>query len=73
MEETKMIKILDILSNLLNRDNLYVAREYLKIEIENLTGVTEEKCKNTRYYFYNCFCKYCSNANCNSNRNKELF
>lgn len=72
MEETKMIKILDILSNLLKTDNLYEAREYLQIEINNLTGETEEKCKNTKYYFYDCFCKYCSNTNCGSNRNKEI-
>lgn len=72
MEETKMIKILDILRNLLRADNIYEAREYVKIELENLTGVTEEKCKNTKYYFYDCFCKYCSNTNCSSNKNKNF-
>ena len=47
-------------------------KEIPKIEIENLKGITEQRCKNTKYYFYDWYCQYCSNLNCNSNKNNEV-
>ena len=39
-------------------------------KIENLKGITEQRCKNTKYYYYDWNCKYCENFNCSSNNNK---
>lgn len=68
MEETKMLKILDTVGVLLEKDCLFEAKEYITIEIENLKGITQKKCRNTKYFFGN-YCKYCSNLNCRENEN----
>lgn len=68
MEETKMLKILDTVRVLLEKDCLFEAKEYIRIEIENLKGITQKKCRNTKYFFGN-YCKYCSNLNCSENEN----
>lgn len=71
MEETKMLKILDTIRILLEKNCLFEAKEYIRIEIENLKGITQKKCRNTKYFF-GSYCKYCSNLNCSKNRNKEI-
>lgn len=70
MKETEMLEILDRIRNLLESCSPDVTKQYVELEIENLVGTTTERCKNTKYYFYNWYCKFCSNANCISNRNR---
>ena len=48
MEETKMLKILDTIRILLEKNCLFEAKEYIRIEIENLKGITQKKCRNTK-------------------------
>ena len=72
MEESKILEILNRIKVCVKSDSLNVAKELIKIEIENLKGITEQRCKNTRYYFYDTYCKYCSNYNCNSNKNLDI-
>lgn len=72
MEELKMLEILKRIEVSIKMDSLDVAKKLIKLEIENLKGITEEKCKNTRYYFYDSYCKYCSNYNCRSNKNVDI-
>ena len=71
MEESKILEILNRIKVCVKSDSLNVAKELIKIEIENLKGITEQRCKNTKYYFYDT-CKYCSNYNCNSNKNLDI-
>ena len=72
MDNEKMMKILDRIELLIEQDSLDLAKGITKLEIENLKGITEQRCKNTKYYFYDFYCKYCHNLNCNSNQNQEL-
>ena len=72
MDNEKMRKILDRIELLIKQDSLDLAKGITKLEIENLKGITEQRCKNTKYYFYDFYCKYCHNLNCNSNQNQEL-
>jgi hypothetical protein len=71
MEEANMIYILDRIRKLLEDNKLFEAQEYVQLEIDNLSGTTPERCKDTKYHFYPTYCKYCSNMNCISNTNKE--
>ena len=41
----------------------------MQLEINNLKGTSEAKCKNTKYYYYDYYCKYCDNLKCSSNKN----
>lgn len=70
MEGTKMLGILNRIKYCLEHDSLDIAKQLTKLEINNLKGITEQNCKNTKYYYYDWYCKYCSNLNCNSNQNK---
>ena len=72
MEESKILEILNRIKVCVKSDSLNVAKELIKIEIENLKGITEQRCKNTKYYFYDTYCKYCNNYNCNSNKNLDI-
>ncbi len=69
MNDEKMLEILEKIRICLNRNSVDVAKELVNLEIDNLKAVTEEKCKNTKYHFYNSYCKYCKNLNCKSNAN----
>ncbi len=71
MSEEKVLEMLNRLYICLKNNSINNARELIRIEIENLKGITEQNCKNTKYYFYDCYCKYCNNLNCNSNRNLD--
>lgn len=70
MDNEKMIKILDRIELFIKQDSLDLAKDMTKLEIENLKGITEQRCKNTKYYYYDWNCKYCENFNCSSNNNK---
>ena len=64
MNDEKMLEILERIRICLNRNSVDVAKELVNLEIDNLNGNTEKKCKNTKYHFYNSYCKYCDNVNC---------
>lgn len=68
MNEEKMLVILNRIKNFINMDSKDLAQDYIRLEIENLKGITEQRCKNTKYYYYDWYCQYCSNLNCNQNK-----
>lgn len=72
MDNEKMIKILERIKLFIEQDSLDLAKDMTRLEIENLMGITEQRCKNTKYYFYDFYCKYCNNLNCHNNQNTEL-
>lgn len=72
MDNEKMINILKRIELFIKQDSLDLSKDMTQLEIESLKGITEKRCKNTKYYFYDFYCKYCHNLNCNSNQNQEL-
>lgn len=68
MERLKMVEILNQIEACIERNSLDIAKDLIQLEIENLKGITQNNCSNTRYYFYNWSCKYCLNMNCESNK-----
>lgn len=68
MEEIRMLEILNRIEAYVKRDSLDIAKDLTQLEIDNLKEITEQRCKNTKYYFYNWYCKYCNNLNCESNK-----
>lgn len=64
MEELKLLEILKNIRNLLENNLFYEVMEYIQVETNNLNGTTEKNCKNTKYYYYDIFCRYCDNFNC---------
>lgn len=68
MEESTMLQLLDRIKICIERGSLDIAKDLIELEIKNLKGVTEQRCKNTKYYYYDWNCKYCSNLNCNQNK-----
>ena len=69
MDNEKMIKILKRIELFIEQDSLDLAKNMTKLEIENLKGIIEQRCKDTKYYYYDWYCQHCSNFNCNSNKN----
>lgn len=70
MENVIMLDILKRIKMFLDDDSLDLARELAQLELDNLKGITQERCKNKKYNFYDWYCVYCSNLNCESNKNK---
>lgn len=70
MENLEMLKILRKIKLFLNKDSIDLARDLAQLELDNLKGITQERCKNKKYNFYDWYCVYCSNLNCESNKNK---
>lgn len=68
MERLKMLEILNQIEVCIERGSLDITKDLIQLEIENLKGITQKNCNNTRYYFYNWACKYCLNVNCKSNK-----
>lgn len=68
MENLEMLEIIQKIKLFLNTDSLDLARDTVRLELDNLKGITEKRCKNTKYYFYDWYCKYCDNKNCASNK-----
>lgn len=67
MEESTMLEILSRIRNCIEHDSLYIAKELTRLEIENLKDITQKKCKDTKYYYYERSCQDCKNINCSSN------
>ncbi len=70
MENQKFLEILYKLRACLSNKDWFIAREYIKLEIENIQGITEKNCKNSRYYCNDWYCKECRNLNCSGNMNE---
>ena len=68
MEELKMLELLNIIKICIERDSLDIAKYLIELEIENLKGITEQRCKITKYYYDDWNCQYCSKLNCNYNK-----
>lgn len=65
-----MLEILKRIKNCLEHKALYEAREYTRLEIDNLKGITEKNCKSSKYYCDSWYCKECKNFNCTGNMNE---
>ena len=70
MEEKVLLWHLDRLERLIEKDDLYYARRYNKQEIENIKGITEQKCK--RHVVNKGYCRLCKNLTCNLNNNENM-
>ena len=68
MNKLKMLEILNQIEVCIERNSLDIAKDLIQLEIENLKGIKQKNCSNTRYYFYDWDCKYCQNVNCESNK-----
>lgn len=68
MEELKMLELLNRIKICIEQGSLDIATDLIELEIENLKNNTHQKCKNTKYYYYDWACQYCSNLNCNQNK-----
>ena len=68
MENLEMLEIIQKIKLFLNTDSLDLARDTVRLELDNLKGITEKRCKNTKYYSYDWYCIYCNNKNCASNK-----
>lgn len=69
METKKFLEIIKRIEILIENNSLFETKEYIRVEIENLEGITEKHCKNSYYSFHDYYCKKCTNFNCNSNCN----
>ena len=69
MDKTRLIEILQRIKQCIEQDAVTVGKELTQIELNNLKGITEQQCLLTKYYYYDCACKYCDNTNCNSHIN----
>lgn len=63
-----MLELLDRIKVCAERGSLDIARDLIQLEIENLKGITEQSCKNTKYYYNDWYCRYCNNLNCSQNK-----
>lgn len=61
MENVIMLDILKRIKMFLLDDSVDLARELAQLELDNLKGITQERCKNKKYNFYDWYCVYCSN------------
>lgn len=68
MKRLKMLEILNQIEVCIELGSLDITKNLIQLEIENLKGITQKNCSNTRYYFYDSACKYCLNMNCESNK-----
>ena len=70
MENKQFLEILYRIKACLSKEDWYIAREYTKLEINNLKGITEKNCKSSKYYCNSWYCKECKNLNCSGNMNE---
>ena len=68
MERLKMLELLNRIKICIEQGSLDIAKDLIELEIENLKGIIQKNCSNTRYYFYDWACRYCLNMNCESNK-----
>lgn len=65
-----MLEILKRIQICLERNSLDIAIDYVRLEIDNLKGITEKNCKKSRYYCEDWYCRECKNLNCGGNMNE---
>ena len=70
MENVKVLEMLKRIKACIICEDVDAAKQYVQLEIDNLMGIAQERCKNTRYFFFGGYCKYCSNLNCESNESR---
>lgn len=68
MDKNIILNILKSAENLLVRNEISIAKEYIRLEIENLEGITPNKC---RFISKPSHCNICHNLNCPDNKNKQ--
>lgn len=61
-----IVKMLDLL---IERNRLYEAKKYMQIQIENLNGITEQKCFKRKVRAD--YCEHCQNEFCNLNTTQK--
>ena len=66
LENDVILDILRRIQALISRNEVYYAKEYIKLEIENFEGITPKKCKNKNFKSF--YCNKCSNTNCPDNK-----
>ncbi len=69
MNETDMLIILERVIWLIDRNRFLEARRLIKQELNNLKGITEQKCKDKNINESNC--SVCENLNCNENKSNS--
>lgn len=67
MEKNAALDILKATEKLLYYDDISFAKEYIRLEIDNLEGTTPKKCRSKFSNFY--YCDKCTNKNCPDNKN----
>lgn len=67
MENIRFLEIIGRIKSCLLNNDKYIAKEYLRLEINNLRGQTEKKCMNKKR-FSKSYCNYCLNKNCRANK-----
>ena len=50
MEKEKFLEILKRIQLFLENDDLFEAKEYINLEIENIEGITEKNCKKSNSF-----------------------
>lgn len=64
MKESIMLNLLERFEWLLVRNRSLEAKRLVKQELENINGVTEQKCKKVK--LKSDYCLICNNYNCNN-------
>lgn len=65
-----MLEILKRVQICLERNSLDIAMDYVRLEIDNLKGITEKNCKSSKYYCNDWYCRECRNLNCSGKMNE---
>ena len=68
MKVYKMVILLYRFEECCDLNHLVLAKRLVRQEIENLKGITEQKCRKRKVR--EDYCNYCSNSNCNYNPKK---
>lgn len=67
MEKGNFLEILIRIRSCIKRNEIFVAKSYINLEINNLIGITEKECK--KYKSFNSwYCYNCRNKNCGANK-----
>lgn len=69
-QDKKFLCLLGKFKFIADKNRLFEGKRLIKRERENLSGITENTCKNRKYN--NRWCKVCENYNCNLNANQAL-
>lgn len=65
----RISEIVRTINLLIDKNRLYEAKKYMDIQLENIKGITEQKC--FRRKFRKDYCEHCVNQFCNLNRTQK--